>query len=187
MIYLYNLLSPDGKIMYAGLTVNISQRRGDHRRTRPPHQFVVIQTFANIKEAAAAEVECIQLNNLIADGWNISPGGDYEGNSGYSRKGIGGVRKGNVPWNYKKTNVFSEDTRKRWSEVRKGRVHSSKLSEDQWTEIKLLYRSHPHIDGVGVKSKNGKILPYKRAFANHYCTMYGVTSANIYRIIKNED
>ena len=184
-VYLYHLVV-DGTPMYIGLTCNVSERRSAHRRSRPAHQFVVVQSFEDVGEAALAEVNQIAQHNTYQQGWNKSPGGDYEGNSGYNRTGIGGVKRGNVPWNAGKKGVFSEHTRRKWSEKRRGKIHSSKLTSEQLTEIKLLFASKPNIAGAGQKSKNGRVLPYKRAFAHAYSEQYKVTSANIYRIIKNE-
>lgn len=173
--------------MYVGLTKNPAERRSSHKRKKPPHIFNIIAEFNDLKEATNAEREYIKKFNCIAEGWNISPGGDYDGNSGYNRKGIGGVKKGTLPWNYKRSNSFSEETKKRWSEIRKGKIHSSKLNVHQWDEIKNLYRKKPYIEEANTISKNGRILPYKRAFSKKYAESYGVTAANIYRILKNED
>lgn len=185
MIYLYQLIC-DGRVMYAGLTKNPTVRKSDHKRTKPPHTFCVVGEFNCVNDASYAERNMIAELLLVQRGWNKSPGGDYEGNSGYQRHGIGGVKKGTLPWNYKRRGVFSEETRRAWSKKRKGRVHSSKLTSDQWEEIKMLYRQRPQVEGSNTKSKNGKLLPYKRAFANAIAPRYDVTSANIYRIIKNE-
>ena len=89
-----------------------------------------------------------EKNNTIINGWNLSPGGDYEGNSGYCRKGIGGVKKGNVPWNKGKKcpeisesmrgRIHSPETRKKMSEAKRGKPSpkkGSKISEEQKAKI----------------------------------------------------
>jgi hypothetical protein len=69
--------------------------------------------------------------------------------------------------------------------LRKGKVHSSKIKSDQLKELKELYLSKPNIPEANTKSANGKIVSYERAFAKIYASKYNVTPENIYRIIKN--
>lgn len=185
MIKLYYLLSNE-RVMYVGLTKNVSERRSAHTRLKPPHVFVVVEEFTDPAIAAAAERHHIEQHSTFPKMWNNSPGGEYDSSSGYDRSGIGGVSKGTLPWNYRKAGVFSDSTRKAWSDKRKGKVHSSKMTTEQWQQVIDLFHQRPHIDTAGTTSKNGRTLPYKRAFCNRYASMFNVTSANLYRLLKNE-
>lgn len=185
MIKLYYLLS-NQRVMYVGLTKNVSERKSAHKRLKPPHVFVVVEEFTDPAIAAAAERNHIEQHSTFLKMWNKSPGGEYALSSGYDRAGIGGVSKGTLPWNYRKVGVFSEQTRKAWSAKRKGKVHSSKMTTEQWQHVIDLFHQRPHIDTAGTISKNGRTLPYKRAFCNKHASMFNVTSANLYRLLKNE-
>ena len=98
MIYLYYLYQDD-KIKYVGLTKNIKNRQRAHQKIKPPHTFVLVESFSDVSTASDAEIYHIQKNNTYQDGWNQSPGGEYKNSSGYNRKKIGGVKKGTTPWN----------------------------------------------------------------------------------------
>lgn len=100
MIYLYALLV-NSESYYIGLTRKLTKRRSEHRRTKPPHVFQVIDTFQSTEEAVEKERLLIEQHDTFKrfDKWNKSPGGDYLENSGYDRKGIGGAKKGHIPWN----------------------------------------------------------------------------------------
>lgn len=101
MIYLYGLYVDD-KIHYIGLTNNYKKREGEHKRTKPPHTFKILEEYNNIEEATEQEKIYIERFNTFydLDCWNKSLGGDYIGSFGYERKGLGcGVKKGNIPWN----------------------------------------------------------------------------------------
>lgn len=182
--FIYQLISKSGNIRYIGQTQDTKTRQRDHKRSRPPHEFKILMETDDPEEAKKIEIELISKHNTYKKGWNKSPGG--EGFEGYSRKGIGGVKKGNVPWNKGKKNAFSEKTKENWSKKRKGIIHSSKLNEEQVREIRKLYESKPFIDGVGNKSKNGKILTYDRLFSKKYHSFYNVTEQNILKIINKK-
>lgn len=185
MIYLYHLIE-DEKVKYVGLTKNIEQRKAEHKRKKPKHNFILVEEFIDIKNATDQERIQIEIYNTYKDSecWNKSPGGDYLENSGYERKGIGGVKPKTKPWNAGKKGCFTEQTKKNWSVKRKNKVHSRKVSEKQEIEIIRLFKSSPEIELVGTISKNGKILTYERAFAKKYSDMYNITPAGLFRILK---
>lgn len=184
MVYLYYLKQQD-RVMYVGLTISPTDRKQKHRNKKPPHDFKIIESFESAKDAAIAEREHIKKHNTVKDGWNVSPGGEYAKFSGYSRKGIGGQKKGAVPWNKCKKNCFSKETIQKMCDTRKGKVYSSKIKSNELKELKELYASKPDIPEANTKSANGKIITYNRAFSKKYASKYGVTPENIYRIIKN--
>lgn len=116
----------------------------------------------------------------------IGLGSEYSSNlqKGKRRPGIGGAPKGRVPWNKGKKNCFSSYSINKMSNTRKNnRYGKVKLSDQTCVEITSLYQSMQHIEGVGKVQRNGKILPYERAFAKHYALIYKVSPGAIYNII----
>jgi hypothetical protein len=99
-IYKYHL-TVDGVVHYVGLTKDPDTRKRKHKTHKPPHQFCIIETFEEAHSASESERIDIQLYNTFndPDKWNKDPGGNYAESSGYSRKGIGGRKKGSTPWN----------------------------------------------------------------------------------------
>ena len=103
---------------------------------------------------------------------------------GVKRPGIGGRKKGSVPWNKGKKNAFSEETKLKWSQTRKGKVWGAvKLDQTAITNILKEYSEQPKIDGVGQIQKNGIPLSYLWAFCKQQSDKYNVTPAAIKRII----
>ena len=100
MIYLYHLIVND-IVYYVGLTQTINKRISEHKRKKPPHEFIIKETFDDPFLASEAERKNIELFNTYKDfsKWNRDPGGNYQGVSGQPRKGVGGVKKGTSPWN----------------------------------------------------------------------------------------
>lgn len=184
-IYLYALKQGE-QIKYVGLTRNPQSRKQNHKNRRPPHTFVVLKEFKNIAEASESERDLIYKYSTVEEGWNKSPGGEYEKNSGYNRKGIGGVSKGTVPWNKGVKNCFPKSLVKRFSKERKGVIFSHKLSKDQILEIRSRFDVHEPIAGVGLVSKNGKRFTQERLFSKLYHKEYGITEANLYKIVKGK-
>jgi len=170
--------------MYIGLTNNPDVRETTHKRKKPPHTFTVLENIIeNVAEATERERELIEEYETYLYGWNNSPGGEYEQNSGYNRKGIGGVKKGQTPWNKGKSGCFSEETIQKMRDTRKGVRHSSKLTESKVKLIRKEFQEHPTISGVGEVQGNGIKLTQERAFANKYHSKYGITNINLYNII----
>lgn len=184
-VYLYVLLQ-DEVVKYVGLTKNPQSRKQNHRKKKPRHDFVVLQKFSDVSEATEQEQRLIQEYATVEDGWNKTPGGEYKANSGYSRKGLGGVPKGTVPWNKGVTNCFDKSLVERFKRDRSGVVFSSKLSPNKVQEIRCRFEQHELIQGVGVVSKNGKPLTQERLFSKKYHQEYGITEANLYKIIRGK-
>jgi hypothetical protein len=106
--------------------------------------------------------------------------------TGVKRPGIGGVKKGTIPWNkgvkgYKLN--LSEEGRKNMG------LSSKKTAKIKNTEIKKIvndFQNKIKIDDIriGKNSKNGKLFTYKRAFCEYFAKQYGVTTQAIERILK---
>lgn len=186
MIYLYHLIQ-DSRVMYVGLTKNIEERKRFHSKNKPPHEFKIVDSFERSEDAIVAEMTAVSLYDTYKrlDGWNLSPGGEYDNIPGFNRKGIGGVKKGHIPWNKGVRGCFSEDRIAKWKELRKGRVHSRrKMSEGDQQKFLELYESRPVIDGTGAIAKNGRALTYERLFAKKYHQEFNITETWAYNLVK---
>ena len=76
IIYLYHL-TQNGVPRYVGVTTNITNRKSEHKRTKPPHTFEIIDTFTDKQEAGIAEQYHIAAyGTFFYDGWNKSRGGE---------------------------------------------------------------------------------------------------------------
>jgi hypothetical protein len=184
MYYIY-CLKENQEIKYIGQTINPQKRKRSHKNTRPLHEFEILFQTEDKEVAKNKEIELIFLYKTFYEGWNKSPGG--EGFEDYSRKGIGGVKIGYVPWNKNKKNCFSEETINHFKNLRKGKIWKpTKITKEQVKEIRDLYEKKFPIDGVGEIQKNGKIMSYEQAFSIKYSIEYGVTKQNIRNIIQRK-
>ena len=184
MYYIY-ALEQDNIIKYIGQTINPNKRKCAHKNTKDLHEFKIIFSTEDKDIAKSKEIEFISEYNTYYDGWNKSPGG--EGFETYSRKDIGGVKKGYTPWNKDKSGCFSEDTITHFSNIRKGKVwRPTKLDASSVICLRQLYDQKIKINGVGEKMKNGKIMSYEQSFSIKYSEVYGVTPQNIRQVIERK-
>lgn len=123
---------------------------------------------------------------LIAKRLGLGPKYISDLQTGKKRPGVGGTKKGNVPWNKGKKGCFDEKTLQKMSETRKGKRHNCKLSDNKCREILQLYNEKPLITDANTKSKNGKIISYDTAFAKKFHHLYGVTDKQILNIIQGK-
>lgn len=184
MYYIYFLKDLNNNIQYIGQTKNPNIRKGEHKRNKPPHIFELIEQTEISEKAKQFEIDYIKKYNTYKNGWNKSPGG--EGFDDYDRQGIGGVNKGTIPWNKGIKNCFSEETIEQMKNVRKGRVFSRKLSDDEIKQIRLLYEQTPDLPLVGLIMKNGKKMSYIQAFCKEHSGKYNITPQGMKRIILQE-
>jgi hypothetical protein len=183
MYYIYALISETDKICYIGQTQNPKTRKNGHK-SKPPHVFKILHAVDSKEEAKLLEIYLIEKFHTYKEGWNKSSGG--EGFQGYERKGIGGAKKGRVPWNKGKKKCFNEQTINHFKSIRKGRVFSRKLSDENIKKIRTLYLKTPFIEGVGKICKNGKPMSYIQAFSKKYSDEFGVSPQAIKKIILNQ-
>ena len=182
--YIYALKDDTDKIKYVGQTIMPDVRKSQHKNKKPKHTFHILKTIDDPNEARDMEIHLIEEHDCYLFGWNNTPGG--EGFDGYSRKGIGGVKKGHNPWNKGVKGCFSDETIGVWRAKRKGVRHSSKLNEDTVKEIRKLYDEQPHIDGVGEIQGNGRAMSYHQAFCREYHNEYGLTLQGLKKIVLKE-
>ena len=184
MYYIYFLRDENDNVKYVGQTKDPTTRKRDHEKIKPQHIFEIIEETDIAENAKNLEIEYIKKYNTYKTGWNKSPGG--EGFDEYDRKGIGGVNKGNIPWNKGVKNCFSQETIEKMKNTRKGRVFVRKISDDQIKEIRLLYEKKPSLLNVGLIMKNGREMSYIQAFCKEYASKYNLTPQGVKRIILKE-
>ncbi len=184
MYYIYFLKDLCGKIQYVGQTQNLNERKREHKRNKPPHFFEIKEEIKVPEKAKELEIFYIEKFDTYKKGWNKTPGG--EGFDDYDRKGIGGVKKGNVPWNKGIKNCFSAKTIEQMKNTRSGRVFSRKIKNEQIIEIRKLYNEQPFLQNVGMTMKNGRKMSYIQAFCKEYAKDYNLTPQGLKKIILNE-
>lgn len=106
---------------------------------------------------------------------------------GKKRPGIGGVPKGTKPWNTGKKGY--KIRRKTENKEKAVDARFKKVWTGHWERLVELYESEPTIEGVGKTQKNGRVLPYDRAFSNKYFSEFPSLSTpqSLHRILKNFD
>jgi len=125
---------------------------------------------------------------MIAKRMNLPPNYLSEIQKGVKRPGIGGVKKGTIPWNkgIKGYNIFfSEDGKNKRMEAAK---KNCKIKDDMAEKIRNDFNEKIELSNeqIGKVMKNGKIFSYERAFSLHYSKLYDVSDQYIYRIIKGK-
>lgn len=184
MYYIYLLKDLNNNIKYVGQTKDPSTRKRDHKNSKPQHIFEIVEKTIIAEDAKNLEINYIKQFDTYKNGWNKSTGG--EGFDNYDRTGIGGVNKGTIPWNKGVKNCFSEETILKMKQVRKGRVFSRKLTDDQIKEIRILFDTKPDLPSVGLIMKNGKKMSYIQAFCKEYANKYNLTSQGLKKIVLKE-
>jgi hypothetical protein len=121
---------------------------------------------------------------LIAKRLGLGPGYSSDLQRGKKRPGVGGAKKGNIPWNKGKKGCFEESTIQLFKETRSGKRYGNvKVTDDECLNILNNYNKRPMLDGEGKKSANGKTLTYERLFAKKFHNQYNITEAQLYNII----
>ena len=120
---------------------------------------------------------------MIAKRMNLPSNYLSEIQKGKKRPGIGGRKPGFVS-ETKGKKVHSEDQKKKWSEKRKGKVHSKKFDEKT---IKELLEKFVNVEeSEPTKSKNGRYLSHITKFANENAEIYNMSSKNIIKIVSGK-
>lgn len=124
---------------------------------------------------------------LIAKRLKLGPDYLSEIQKGKKRPGIGGVKRGTVPWNKGKSGCFSEEVRNKMSIKRKGnRYGPLKISDLDCFHIRNRFDSFPVALGDGVVGRNGKRMSPEWNFSKQVAEEYGVTPNQIMNILKNK-
>jgi hypothetical protein len=142
-------------------------------------KLVTIEEHFKIHESQGDYGAC----TLIAKRMKLPPDYISKIQLGKKRPGIGGVKKGTIPWNKGKKNCFNQKTIKKMRSSRKNKIASSKLNKELIIKIRDDYKNHKQIEGVGIIQKNGIVMTQERAYAKKYAKEYNITSNNLYNII----
>ena len=99
------------------------------------------------------------------------------------------IRNTNIRNKYCIGRKYSDDTIEKFSKIRKGKRHSSKLTQKDVEFIKKQYdikielvESHK----IGTVGRHGRVYGYESLFCREYGEKYGVTSACIRRLISGQ-
>ena len=164
---------------------------GNHNDNRIENlKLLTIQEHYEIHKQQGDWGACL----MIAKRMGMSPDELSNIQKGKKRPGIGGVKKGTIPWNKGRTELWShsESSLLKISLASRGENSaSSKLSEKDVKKIRKDFENKVFVDfyDKNVKpTKNTKgIYPtYLGAFAATYGKKYGVTDVNIKRIIQRK-
>lgn len=112
---------------------------------------------------------------------------DYISNiqKGVKRPGIGGVKKGTIPWNKGISGYTLNLTEEERARRRKIVKENALIQDNDAQSIIRDLSNKVYIpdSNIGKISKNGKLYTYERGFCKRYAWMYNVTEQYIYRII----
>lgn len=163
-----------------GRSMEIHHIDGNHKNNKIDNlQLVTIEEHYKIHESRGDYSACA----LISKRMNLPADHSSKIQFGKKRPGVGGVKKGTIPWNKGKKNCFNKTTIEKMKTIRKNKIHSSKLTEELVLKIRNHFNSYQQIEGVGTIQKNGIVLTQERAYAKKYAKEYKITSANLYNII----
>lgn len=208
-IHIVYLITRDDGKQYVGTSYiseksdGYSKRITAHRKTdrfkKHSINCRILYVSFDYKEILRYEKEEIETRDTFYNGLNKSIDGSGNHNSpkfstnGYkfskdSRKRMSESAKkrcmeGRNPIVNRK---ITEDEKRRMSISKKGKVTSFKLSRNTLMEIYELYKTKPSLECVGKIQRNGKVMPYDRAFCMSIASKYNVTYNAILRYFRND-
>lgn len=97
---------------------------------------------------------------------------------GRKRPGIGGVKKGQIPWNKGKPGYKCKE-----DPNRKNKQCSTKLNYSEVLKIRELYEKRLPLETAGKIMRNGKVMSYEQAFSIKYAPIYDVSIPCIKNIV----
>jgi hypothetical protein len=125
---------------------------------------------------------------MIAKRMQMPPDYLSEIQRGKKRPGIGGVKKGTVPWNKGisgyKLNFSEEGIKNKLTSAKK----NNRIKDCDAEKIRVDFTSQVDVEDnrIGKVQQNGRLFSYERAFCLKYAKEYNVSDQYIYRIIKNK-
>lgn len=169
-----------------GRAYEIHHIDGNHKNNNIKNlKLVTIQEHYDIHLANGDYGAC----TLIAKRMNMPPDFLSTIQNGCKRPGIGGAKKGCIPWNKGKKNVMpiSENLKEIRSINSKGENNSrSVLTENIVHHLIKTYLSKPDLPSYNEKRKNGRYVSYETAFAEYFHKEYNVTKQAITRLLSKK-
>jgi hypothetical protein len=168
-----------------GRTYEIHHIDGNHNNNDINNLMCIsIQEHYNIHYNNGDYGACV----MIAKRMNLPPDYLSKIQTGVKRPGIGGVKKGTIPWNKGKSGYklnLSEESRKKMGLSSKNRPNR-KINDSDIRNIIKDYKDKVDIfdTRLGKLQKNGKLFTYERAFSHHYGKLYDVSETYIFYLIK---
>lgn len=107
---------------------------------------------------------------------------------GKKRPGIGGVKKGTIPWN-KGKNGYNLNITEKGKNAQNIRIEKhSKISRKKAEEIRNKFENKILInnDNINKTQQNGKKLSYERAFCKQIAQEENITPEYVYRILRKK-
>lgn len=176
--------------------------------------YKILDTAKDIEESLEKEKKWIHHYDTHKNGLNITLNGSgykhknvcndfntlgmsYTKNSRWFNDGNKEIRINDgdiIPEGFSRGRVFrkrkphSEETRRKMSADRTGKARTTKLSEKEVLDLFNLYKSRPHIEGVGTRVSASKsfVLTYERAFSKKYAKKFDMTPNGVFNILKNK-
>lgn len=126
---------------------------------------------------------------MIAKRMNLPPDYISKIQTGVKRPGIGGVKKGTIPWNKGKTGYSLNLSEEGKAKKLQANLRSRKINQTEIDIIIEKYKNNIKIpdERIDKIQQNGKIFTYKRAFAEHISKQYKVSTNCIIRILKKHN
>lgn len=193
MIYFLYKLTRDDEQVYFGTTneKRFTSRMNAHKysdrfKGRDFTVEIVAQSeddtfIASLEEQMITRYDTYNngLNNTVdGKGNHLAPAFTTKGykHSENAKRRMRKAKTGYVPWNKGvKGYTLTVD--------RRGKIHSSKLTVQQYKIIRESFKYIPTLPGVGKRSKNGVILTQERAVSKILCHEYQVSDICIYNIL----
>jgi group I intron endonuclease len=202
MYCIYCITRLSDKKKYIGKAKNIKQRICQHKKSKRflGHEFIyeILYYSEDHDKIKDSEEIYIKIFDTYKNGLNLTP--DGTGNN-YTEKfttlgfKFSDETKRKLSLNhhdvkaeknpmYNKTH--SDETKAKWSKLRKGKVSSKKFDYETIEILLYLYKTKPVIDIANKIQPNGRIIDYDSAFCKVYAGKYNMTAANLKKIIKGK-
>jgi len=207
MQYLVYLITRDDGMKYVGTTndsrikTRMNQHKNSDRFRGFDFTYEILSRHDDIKECYMKEELFIKKLDTYINGLNASENGRGKNNSKRfttlgckfsedAKKKMSKTRKRKILLGeitiHNKGKSWSTEMKQHFSEIRKGKRHSSKLCWDDVNEIREAFERRDDIEDVSTIAKNGKVITYECAFAKKYSHKYGVSAACIRKIINGK-
>ena len=203
----YLIERDDGKGYVGQTTVaRLATRMGQHARSKRfrGHTFThrVLYETASRDDALAHEAAMVAHHDTYRNGLNRTPHGHGLHKDGFRFTTLGRPMDDDTKAKIRATSKRNRNhlyvvrhfakhpeakvaLKAKLSAIRKGRFWGRrKFTPETLREVVALYHTQPAVAfDVGVVQRNGRAMPYARAFAKTYASRFGMTPAYVHRLI----